>query len=226
MSGKANALGNAAAQRAEVGDVKVARQLVVTAVQGRRSAGEDANKIVAIADGGDVDRAMLRLDLVNLKTGADYIDTETEANRIYPWKDGSASRPSDGNTLHVWTHMALILNSDIQQATLDELFENGELVIHHGDKGQDDIVVPLHTVLNKYGKAQYVGGGATDVSIEAAVAPGFAKKWFAFGGKHPLVVLPTDTKVYCYIRGLTGTIAGSTPILSIIPMFKGYTAEK
>jgi len=223
---KADQIGNAAGQVARAADMRVAREVVKRAIAGRRSLEADAEKIVTIADQGDIRRDMLRLDVIDGRSGTDFIDFSMEDQRIYPWWSGSASRGQDANTLHIWTRFALVLNSDIQRATLDQLRTEGTLIIHYGDKRQDDIRVPLHLVLNKYGKTQFVSDSQNSGAVEADVEPGFTKRFFNFEPNRPLVVVPSDTKVYCYIEGLKGAIAGNSPEFKYQPFFTGLTAEK
>ncbi|MEE9311927.1 MAG: hypothetical protein V3V10_05875 [Planctomycetota bacterium] len=223
---KADQLGNAAGQVARAADMRVAREVVKRAIAGRRSLEADADKIVTIADQGDIRRDMLRLDEIDANDTGNFIDFSMEEQRIYPWWSGSASRGQDANTLHIWTKMALVLNSDIQRATLDQLRTEGTLVIHYGDKRQDDIRVPLHLVLNKYGQTQFVSDSQAVGSVEADVEPGFTKRFFSFEPNRPLVVVPSDTKVYCYLDGLKGAIAGNSPAFKFQPFFTGLTAEK
>ncbi|MDC1142111.1 hypothetical protein OAU50_03395 [Planctomycetota bacterium] len=224
--GKADQLGNAAGQVARANDMRVARDVVKRAIAGRRSLEADADKIVTIADQGDIRRDMLRLDEIDGNDAGSFIDFSMEESRIYPWWSGSASRGQDANTLHIWTKMALVVNSDIQRATLDQLRTEGTFVIHYGDKRQDDIRVPLHLVLNKYGKGQFVSDSQAAGKVEADVEPGFTKRFFNFEPNRPLVVVPSDTKVYCHIEGLKGVIAGNAPVFKFQPFFTGLTAEK
>lgn len=203
---------------------RMSKGLFLKVVAGRPGLRDNAVMARKIAN-GTIESFFWTSSQVNWKTGSDYIAFSSDANKIALWEtaEGTAgtygSTQSSANFLDIILWVGLAVNYDIQAATLDDIRTKGKVVVQYGEQGRSNRVIALQEFLvNDFYRVFDLDA---DTVSEAGAIPLPFTGGFYFDKNEPMVVVPQDSRPSLEIKGLSGTIPGSTPILKVQTAVRG-----
>lgn len=222
-------LANAGAIAADVEGVnkmtkaQLAQSLTRTFALSRPAVADEAAKVASAIVEGEVETLDWQHTVKDWSSSGSYINFADDANLIFPWEKGTATNQAKSGQWDVVQWSGFVLNHNIQAATLAELQQKGVVEIHWGDAKTPKREVPLEnflmTRINKFTSQGALASGAAP--LETHVEQRYSGFGFSFDPHRLLVVRPGDRDPKFKIIGLAGTIAGSSPALTVQYKFKG-----
>lgn len=116
------------------------------------------------------------------------------ANKIYPWVKGNgATSPAPAGEVAIFDRITLVAQHDIKVATLAELLEELDVIIHWGSKARRDTRVPFSSMCQSWIEEANAGNNAG--TLVAGNRPRHLRTGRAYelDLDQPLVVMPQDT---------------------------------
>lgn len=204
-------------------------------IQARPGLKSTASAIAEKIAQGRVETLEWEGSVLNCLSTADYINFSTNANQFAFWDvTGNGTQGTVGtntagsNQIDIITWFAININTTWQAATLAELFNLGRMNIQYGEQTRPNRTnLPLSdAIVNRFRK-DYSVAAAASTEINALLyrdgnsARGMGNG-FPFDGHEPMIVIPGDSRPLMYISGLSGTMAGSSPALTMQMHVRGY----
>ena len=195
---------------------RMSRGLFMQILKGRPSLQDNPSMARKIAQ-GTIESFFWVGTQLNWKTGTTYITFSSDANKYALWEvaEGTGgtygTNQASANFLDVVLWAGIILNYDVQAATLDEICSLGKATIQYGEQGRPNRTIALQELLVQ--DFYRIFDLDVDTVSEAGAIPIPFKGGFYFDRNEPMVVVPQDSRPAIEIKGLSSTIAGSTPIL-------------
>lgn len=209
-------------------DIETVTNLIVQARPSLKSkAGEYA---VRIRD-SKVERISWQSSDLNCNSADSYVTFTSDANKFALWEvnEGTAgtvgTNQSGSNQLDIITWVGLYCNYNIQAATLEEVQRLGKVLIQYGEQQRPSRLVPLREFLIQRLRREFKYHATAQTEINALLefagssgqVPGFR-----FDPHEPMVVVTGDSRPMLEIRGLSGSIAGSSPPFTLQAHVKGF----
>lgn len=156
---------------------------------------------------------------LNCVSAGSYVDFAANAQKFALWQstDGVqgvvGTNTASSNEIDVITWIGFYVNYTIQAATFQEIAQLGTVTIQYGEQSRVNRVMRLERFTANQIARQY--DLDTDGAVEKNAIPGFWGSGFLFDQWEPMVVIPGDSRPMLQIGGLTGTVAGSSPALTL-----------
>lgn len=208
-------------------------QLTNWIVQARPSMEHKAGEFAVRVRDGKVEKFSWQGTELDCNNGSNAYKTFTEdANKFALWEvnEGTpgtvGSNQSGNNQIDIITWAGLYCNYNIQALTLEDVLCKGKVLIQYGEQnGRPNRLVPLREFLihplrrefKYHATAQTEINAFLEFNGSAAVKPGFR-----FDPWEPMVVVTADSRPMLEIKGLTGTIPGSSPPFTLQLHAKGF----
>jgi hypothetical protein len=227
--GSANVLTQALAIRQDVANVNreqraaVSRALTRVIGNARPAVKDEAEKIAHAAVEGVVETLDFYAPVKNWVDTGNYIDFANEEHHIFPWEKGAANNQAKRGQYDLIQWVGFAVNPDVQLATLREIIEKASVELHWGDASTPTRRVPLENFLfTRIGR--FFAQGALDsgaAPLVEHVTLHSSGTGFYFDPNRFMVVTPGDRDVHMRILGLSGSVAGSSPALTMQYRFRG-----
>lgn len=204
--------------------------LVNLIVMARPSLKDKAAAYAAAIRDGKVEAMTWQGAVKNCKTGSNYITFSDDANKFALWEaspgtGGTAgTNQASSNQLDVATWVGLYMNHDVQNLTFEEIERLGKVRVKYGEQNRPPRLMPLREFLiNRITKEYRLGSTSAEINARLSFAGNSNERGgFRFDPKEPMVVVVGDSIPTLEITGLSGTMAGSTPTLTLQPHLKGW----
>jgi hypothetical protein len=211
------------------------QQLTNKIVQARPGLKSTASSIAQKIAEGRVESLEWEGAVLDCDAGAStYINFASNANQFAFWDttgngtEGTVgSNTAGSNQIDIITWFAFNFNTTLQAITLDELFNLGRMNIQYGEQTRPVRTnLPLSDALvNRFRKDYLIAAANTELNAlyyrDGNSARG-SGNGFAFDGHEPMIVIPGDSRPLVQISGLTGTIAGTSPAITLQMHARGY----
>lgn len=157
---------------------------------------------------------------LNCDAGAStYVDFAANAQKFALWQstDGVqgvvGTNTASSNEIDVITWVGFYVNYTIQAATFEEIAQLGTVTVQYGEQTRVNRVMRLERfTANQIARTFNLNVAA---AAEVNATPGFWGTGFLFDSWEPMVIIPGDSRPMLQIGGLTGTIAGTSPALTL-----------
>lgn len=156
---------------------------------------------------------------LNCVSAGSYVDFAANAQKFALWQstDGVqgvvGTNTASSNEIDVITWVGFYVNYNIQAATFQEISQLGQVIVQYGEQSRVNRYMRLERfTANQIARQFDLNAAAT---AEKNAVPGFWGTGFLFDQWEPMVVIPGDSRPMLQIAGLTGTVAGSSPALTL-----------
>jgi hypothetical protein len=156
---------------------------------------------------------------LNCVDTGNYVNFAANAQKFALWQstDGVqgvvGTNTASSNEIDVITWVGFYVNYTIQAATFQEIAQLGTVTIQYGEQTRVNRVMRLERFTCNQIARTFNGNVAAAAEVNAT--PGFWGSGFLFDSWEPMVVIPGDSRPMLQIGGLTGTVAGSSPALTV-----------
>lgn len=203
-------------------------------IQARPGLKSTASAIAEKIAQGRVETLEWEGSVLNAVDTGNYINFASNANQFAFWDvTGNGTQGTVGtntagsNQIDIITWFAININTTCQAATLAEVFNLGRMNIQYGEQTRPNRTnLPLSdAIVQRFRKDYLLGSTSSEINAllyrDGNSARGMGNG-FPFDGHEPMIVIPGDSRPLMYISGLSSTVAGSSPALTLQMHCRGY----